>query len=379
MSDFISTRRALLAGAAATTAGLALGPGLVRAAPGPRPRPGSDPVRLFSNENRYGPCEGAMRAIRDSLHLSSRYAALDAVQSLRRLIAEQEDVSPEHILLTAGSLEALCAIAGEYASGGGGVVCAQRTFPALPSFAEHVGGKVTRVPLDANLAHDLDAMEAHVGPDTRLVSVCNPSNPTGTIVDPARLRAFCEAVSTRATVLVDEVYIHYLDPAPGQSMVDLVRAGKKVIVARSFSKIYGLAGMRVGYAIAQPGVVKRLTEWKMALPNPLSVAAAQASLQDTQFVSRMRKLNAESRKVTASVLDELGLKYVAGHANFMWISLSADQLDLPARLAPHGFHVTTVPSTPIPSDISALRLSLGTVEEMRAFGTALRATLKGRG
>ncbi|WP_233601882.1 aminotransferase class I/II-fold pyridoxal phosphate-dependent enzyme, partial [Corallococcus sp. AB038B] len=124
-----------------------------------------------------------------------------------------------------------------------------------------------RVPLDATLTHDLAAMEARVGAGTKLVSVCNPNNPTGTIVDPARLRAFCEAVSPRATVLVDEVYLNSLEPAPGQSMVDQVRAGRSVIIARSFSKIYGLAGMRVGYALAQPQVIQRLSELRMSLPN----------------------------------------------------------------------------------------------------------------
>ncbi|MCP3097986.1 histidinol-phosphate aminotransferase family protein [Myxococcus sp. K15C18031901] len=379
MSDFSPTRRTLLAGAAASTAGLALGPRLALGAPGARARPGSEPVRLFSNENRYGPCEGALRAIRESVHLSSRYTALDALQAFRQRVAEEEGVAPEQVLVTAGSLEALSAVAGRYALGGGGVVCSELTFPALPEYAETLGGKVTRVPLDANLAHDLDGMEARVGPGTKLVSVCNPNNPTGTIVDAKRLRDFCESVSPRATVLVDEVYLHYLEPSPANSMVDLVRAGRNVIVVRSFSKIYGLAGMRVGYALAQPDVVKALFQWRMALPNPLSIAAARASLDDKQFVPRMRKHTQEARRVTSAVLDELGLKYVAGHGNFMWISLAADQLDLPARLAPHGFHVATVPSNPIPANISALRLTLGTVEEMRAFAPALRATLKGRG
>ncbi|WP_158502107.1 histidinol-phosphate transaminase [Vitiosangium sp. GDMCC 1.1324] len=377
MSAFAPTRRALLTGAAVATAGLALRPALTVAAPAPsRPAPGTELIRLFSNENRYGPCEGAQRAMLEALRLSSRYASLDAVHALRRLIAEQEGVSPEHVLLTAGSLEALTSIAAEYGAGGGGVVCAEITFPALPNYAARLGAKVQRVPMDGHMAHDLEAMEARVGSGTKLVSVCNPNNPTGTVVDPARLRAFCEAVSSRATVLVDEVYLHYLEPAPGQSMVDLVRAGRNVIIVRSFSKIYGMAGMRVGYAIAQPDVVKRLSELKMALPNPISLAAAQASLQDTQFVGRMRKLNTEARKLTSKALDDVGMKHIAGHGNFLWIPLKPDQLDLPSRFIPHGFALTTIPKDPIPADVAALRLTIGTVEEMRAFATALRSVLK---
>jgi histidinol-phosphate aminotransferase len=375
VSDFAPTRRALLTGAAAATAGLALRPGLSLAAPTPRPLPSSAPVRLFSNENRYGPSEGALRAMRESLHLCSQYASGNRIDDLKRLIAEQEGLTLEHVLLTAGSYEALTIVATEYASGGGGVVCAKPSYPVLAEYAERVGGKAQRVPLDAQLAHDLEAMEARVGADTKLVAVCNPNNPTGTMVDPARLRAFCEAVSPRATVLVDEVYLNYLEPAPGQSMVDLVRAGKNVIVLRSFSKIYGMAGLRMGYALAQPATVKRLLGLRSLL-NSLSVEAARASLQDKAFLGRMRKLTAESRKVTTSVLDELGLKYVAGHANFVWIPLDAHQLDLPARFIPHGFHLTLQPNLPIPADVSALRLTLGTVEEMRAFGAVLRKVLK---
>ncbi|AGC43147.1 histidinol-phosphate aminotransferase [Myxococcus stipitatus DSM 14675] len=376
MSHFLPTRRALLAGAAATTAGLALRPELSLAASTSRRPPSEDPVRLFSNENRYGPCEGALRAMRESLHLASRYASMDSIETLKRLIAEQEGVTPEHVVLTAGAFEALALIANNFSAGGGGVVCSERVYDVLPTFAARAGGKVESVPLDASMAHDLDAMEARVGTNTRLVSVCNPSNPTGTIVDPAKLRAFCDKVSPRATVLVDEVYIHYLESPSSQSMVDLVRAGKNVLITRSFSKVYGLAGMRVGYALGQPALIKQLHAMRGSLLSSVSTVAAIASLQDTAFVTRMRKLNGEARKVTTAALDEVGLKYVPGHANFLWIALNAKQLDLPARFAPHGIHLRMNPREAISPEVSALRLTLGTVEEMRTFGTLLRSMLK---
>ncbi|QSQ17684.1 pyridoxal phosphate-dependent aminotransferase [Myxococcus landrumensis] len=376
MSYFLPTRRALLAGAAATTAGLALRPELSLAASAARRPPSEDPVRLFSNENRYGPCEGALRAMRESLHLASRYAAVDSIATLKRLIAEQEGLTPDHVVLTSGAFEALTLIANKFSTGGGGVVCSERVYDVLPTYAAQAGGKVVRVPLDASMTHDLEAMEARVDANTRLVSVCNPSNPTGTIVDAAKLRAFCDKVSSKATVLVDEVYIHYLEAPASQSMVDLVRAGKNILITRSFSKIYGLAGMRVGYALGQPALIKQLHEMRASLLSSVSTVAAIASLQDTAFVTRMRKLNAESRKVTTAVLDEVGMKYIPGHANFLWIPLTAKQLDLPARFAPHGFHLLTNPRNAISADVSALRLTLGTVEEMRTFGTLLRSVLK---
>ncbi|WP_342379789.1 aminotransferase class I/II-fold pyridoxal phosphate-dependent enzyme [Myxococcus stipitatus] len=378
MSHFLPTRRALLAGAAATTAGLALRPELSLAASASTPRrsPNEDPVRLFSNENRYGPCEGALRAMRESLHLASRYASLDSIDTLKRLIAEQEGLAPDHVVLTSGAFEALTLIANKFGTGGGGVVCSERVYDVLPVYAAQAGGKVDRVPLDASQTHDLDAMEARVGESTRLVAVCNPSNPTGTIVDAAKLRAFCDKVSAKATVLVDEVYIHYLESPASQSMVDLVRAGKNVLITRSFSKIYGLAGMRVGYALGQPALIKQLHLMRASLLSSVSTVAAIASLQDPAFVTRMRKLNNEARKVTTAALDDVGLKYVPGHANFLWIPLSAKQLDLPARFAPHGIHLRANPREAIAADVSALRLTLGTVEEMRTFGTLLRSMLK---
>ncbi|AKF85173.1 hypothetical protein MFUL124B02_10170 [Myxococcus fulvus 124B02] len=368
----LPTRRALLAGAAAA---LVVRPELSMAAPAPRKNWSQDPVRLFFNENRYGPCEGALRVMRESLHLSSRYASQDRVDALKRLIAEQEGLTPEHVLLTAGAFEALVLIANEFASGGGGVICPDPSFPIVATYAERAGGKVQRVPLDATMTHDLDALAARVDAGTKLVSVCNPNNPTGTIVDSGRLRAFCEAVAPRATVLVDEVYIQYLEPAPGLSMVDQVRAGKDVIITRSFSKIHGLAGMRVGYALAQPALVKKLSERQMTLPNAVSIEAALASLQDKAFVPRIRKLITDARRITTKALDTVGMKYVPGHANFVWMPLPPELLDLPVRFAPHGFHLTTQPNVPIAADAARLRLTVGTVEEMTAFAALLRSML----
>ncbi|MCP3065075.1 histidinol-phosphate aminotransferase family protein [Myxococcus sp. K38C18041901] len=376
MPHTLPTRRALLAGAAAvTTAALTLRPEPSSAAPVPRRNWSQDPVRLFSNENRYGPCEGALRVMRESPHLASRYVSQTRVDALKRAIAELEGLTPEHVLITAGSFEALVLLANEFGAGGGGVICPDPSFPVVATFAERAGGKVQRVPLDATMTHDLDALAARVDANTKLVSVCNPNNPTGTVVDSARLRSFCEAMASRATVLVDEVYIHYLEPAPGLSMVDLVRAGKDVIVTRSFSKIHGLAGMRMGYTLAQPALVKKLDSRQMTLPNPLAVEAALASLQDKAFVPRMRKLTTDARRITTKALDAAGLKPVPAHANFVWMPLPPELLDLPGRFIPHGFHLTTRPHVPIAPEIACLRLTVGTVEEMTAFATLLPSLL----
>ena len=375
MSDFTPSRRSLLSGAAAAAAGLALRPPDAWAAPPRVVRPAGAPIRLFANENNHGPCDGARRVLRDSaVEGSNRYAGRAGADALVRFIAMNEDVSPEHVVLTAGSTEVLTTAAAAFGIGGGEVVCADNTFVVLPLYAERVGARVVRVPLDARLAHDLPAMEARVGSGTRLVYVVNPNNPTGTTVDSAQLRAFCEAVSPRATVLVDEAYLEYLEPTPGLSMVDLVRAGRNVIVLRTFSKVYALAGLRVGYALAPPQVAARLRGFRMSLPNPVALAAARASLEDRGFVPRMRRLNAEARAVTVRALQASGLRFVGDGGNFLYVHTGPARRDFAARMAAHGVLVAWDPAVSNPDEW--IRLSLGTVAEMRVFASALRSVVR---
>ncbi|WP_158620138.1 pyridoxal phosphate-dependent aminotransferase [Corallococcus sicarius] len=376
MSESTPSRRALLSGATATAAALALRPSFVLAA-GARARgaPAGAPVRLFANENNAGPCAGALRAIRDTApHLGHRYAGRASADAFARRIGTLHGVDASQVVLTAGSTEVLTTAAVAFGLNGGEVVCADNTFPVLPLYAERVGGKVVRVPLDARHAHDLAAMEARVGSGTRLVYVVNPNSPTGTVLDPVRLRAFCEAVSPRATVLVDEAYVEYLDPATTPSMVDLVRAGRNVIVLRTFSKAYALAGLRVGYALAPPAIAERLRGLRMSLPNPVALAAAGASLDDPDFVALTRKRIAEARAITVRALDAAGLAHVGDGGNFLWVQAGPSRRDLPPRLAAHGLHITWTPDQPLTEDW--FRLTLGTVEDMRRFGSALHAVTR---
>jgi histidinol-phosphate aminotransferase len=372
VSDIELNRRSVL-GAGLASAGLALLPWRTAlAAPAAQPlRTAGAPVRLSANENPYGPGESARRAAREAVAQGNRYVARDVQEAFVQLIAEREGLSPEHVVLTAGSTELLCMAGAALGAGGGGVVASEEVFPVLPRYAQALGARVTHVPLTEGKAHDLEAMEARVETGTRLVYVCNPSNPTGTTVPPAALRAFCARVSAHAPVLVDEAYVEYLDPAEPASMVGLLRQGHDVIVSRTFSKVYGLAGLRIGYGLARPQVAERLRALRMSLPSPVGVAAARASLLDTAFVRHARARNAEARAWTGAALERLGVPYIPSHANFLYFR--APSRTLPAALLQRGVAIT---HTPAPLESDWARVSVGTLPEMHAFAAALAAVLR---
>ena len=202
-------------------------------------------VRLGSNENPYGPSEKARKAIVESMSEGNRYAH-SVAQELRNTIAQREGVAPEFVLMGCGSSELLCLAGMTAGLEGGAVLSAFPTFRLLMDYATKFNARWDRVDLDANMVHDLEAMASAVKSDTRIVFVVNPNNPTGTVVDHDKLKSFCQDVSKKATVFADEAYIEFLDQPEKKSMVELVKQGHNVIVSRTFSKVYGLAGLRIG-------------------------------------------------------------------------------------------------------------------------------------
>jgi len=238
------------------------------------------------------------------------------------------------------------------------------------TYAEGVGAYVHRVPLTDDLVHDFVAMERRVTPATRLVFVCNPNNPTATIAPPAAVRDFCETVSSRAVVFVDEAYIDLLDDPAAHTMIDLVHQGRDVIVARTFSKIHGLAGMRIGYAIARPDIIARIAAYRMGSPNVLGVRAAIASLQDTAFQAYSRARIAEGRSFVNAVLDEVGYRYTTSHANFVFFHTGVPIQQFQKTMSDLGVLV----ARPFPPLLDWCRVSIGTTEELQVFATALRST-----
>ncbi|HEX7942522.1 MAG TPA: histidinol-phosphate transaminase, partial [Gemmatimonadaceae bacterium] len=366
------TRREWVTSCGMTAAGLMVTRsgvrGLPELAPAAEPRQPAV-IRLCFNENPHGPPATALRAAQQALTGANRYADAETFDALAARIAEREGVTPAHVLIGSGSSELLGLAAMAYARRGAEVLVADPSFPHLGNIAEGLGATVHRVPVDAQYRHDLDRMAEAVTAETTLVQICNPNNPTGTIVPGDQLRAFCEHVSPRAPVLVDEAYHELVEAPEHASMVPLASAGANVIVLRTFSKIYGMAGFRVGYAIARPDLIQQLKRLQTTDVSVASLRAALAAYSDRTFTERSRRLIREARELTARGLDELGVRYVPSHTNFIAFWAGPTQRDLPVRLYARGVKISWEVK---PLDGDWARVSIGTAKEMGSFLTALR-------
>jgi histidinol-phosphate aminotransferase len=330
-----------------------------------------DPIRLIANENPYGPSESAKQAMVESLADGWMYATSDT-RVLRELIAEREGVAVDHILITAGSGE-LLRMAGLSFGQSGEIIAARPTFSMLTGYVRSTGGTVHEVELDSAMRHDLSAMEGRVTDSTSLVYVCNPNNPTGTVLNADQLRAFIETVEARATVFVDEAYVDLLDDPTHNAMIDQVKAGKNVILARTFSKIHGLAGLRVGYAIARPDLIKRLSPLQMSIPNVMGLRAAAASYRDIGFQKYSKDKIKECVAMTEATLDELGLKYTPTVTNFLVFDTGGSVRDFAKTMRQNNI---LVGRSYAPYN-NWCRVSMGTVEQMAVFSQVLRDYYKG--
>ena len=241
-------------------------------------------ARLLANENPFGPSASAKKAISEAIDSSYQYPFQNRVK-LEDKITEFEGLQKGQVLLAAGSSPLLLAAALQF--GKGTIVSAAPTYEDLLRHAEQLGTKVVRVPLTSNYVYDLEAMEKAIDSSTSLVYICNPNNPTATVADTAALKGFCERVSKKTTVFVDEAYIDYMEDPKSISLIDSVKKGQNLIVARTFSKLYGFAGLRVGYIVAQPETISKLS---MYTAGPMSIsatslAAAVVAYQDKSFLT----------------------------------------------------------------------------------------------
>jgi len=358
------TRRSLLASAGGW---LAAGPLVAIAAQ--HARPATPMLRLIANENPYGPSPAARAAANDAIAESWMYA-VRSTGVLKKLIAEHEDVGTDNVIVTAGSCEALRVAALVFGQAGGRVVTATPTFSFLPNYARSLGCEIDEIPLDDTMTFDLDAMAAAVRDDTRIVYVCNPNNPTGTLLDGPSVAAFIDEVSPRAPVLVDEAYLNLGDDAfvAKHTAVGSVRAGQPAIVTRTFSKLYGMAGMRIGYAIAPPDIIAALEKLRISMLNRPGVLAATASLKDTEFVTFSRARVRECMDITTGVLTELGRPYVPSYGNFVYFDTGGPAKDFMAGMRRAGI-LTGMSYAPYPT---WARVSMGKVDEMYAFADVAR-------
>jgi histidinol-phosphate aminotransferase len=324
------------------------------------------PIRLRSNENPYGPSALTRKAMSDSVSSSNRYN-WELLDELIEKIAQKHTVTPQSILLGAGSSEILNLVALHCSKKSGNLIIAETTFDYWTVTAENAGLKKIAIPLTADKKHDLSAMLNAIDTDTKMVYVCNPNNPTGTICGSEALLNFINEATKRTKVLVDEAYLDFTDQP---SLAHLVTENKNLIIAKTFSKIYALAGSRIGYAIANPDTIEELSELQFSTNGSVSVVSASgalASLKDDKFVTDTISLNKEVRKYTIEQLENLKIRCIPSHTNFVYFSLENYKKDFFEQLKKN-----TILGTKIYEEKGKWsRITIGTMKEMKQFIKAL--------
>jgi histidinol-phosphate aminotransferase len=331
----------------------------------------TEKIRLNSNENPYGPSPLARQAMVDAVVSSNRYA-WETGQTLRINIAKTFALSPENVLLGAGSSEILGLAAQLAALKKGNIVAANQTFRIWMNAAEKLGLQIIRVPLTNDKKHDLSSMLRAVNKETSLVYICNPNNPTGTIVPSVELKSFVEELSKSTMVLLDEAYIEYCDEP---SLAELIVGNKNLIVAKTFSKFYGLAGARLGYALAHPETIKRLSAlqpWENAGASAVSIAGANASLTDNAFKKATKQKNIETKEFVYSVYNELHIPYTVSYTNFLTYSVKDFTGNFIAALTEHNILAGRI----IEEEGKWARITIGTLDEMKTYLNILKQIWK---
>jgi histidinol-phosphate aminotransferase len=326
-----------------------------------------DLIRLHNNESPFGISPKAIDAITESIPLSNRYPHRQYSQ-LIDLIAERENVSPDHIILGAGSTDVMVTLI-HLVSTNGEILVGDPTYFDFIYYAEQAECRLNRVRLNNKYEHDLEGMEQQISPRTDLIYICNPNNPAGSITPKDKLELFCESASKHALVVVDEAYHEYVEDEAYASMIDLAKQRKNIIVTRTFSKIFGLAGLRIGYGIAHPDTLTKLKKLSrnFAPVAWLSLKAAAAIYQDQRFISGVREKNKQVKSYLCAELKNLGLYYIPSHTNFVLFKVDQDAAELAAKLEAQNIRIRPFRM----HDKQWIRVSMGTKDELEIFVAAL--------
>jgi histidinol-phosphate aminotransferase len=319
-------------------------------------------VRLSANENPYGPSQKAFQAITDSFGLACRYPD-EHNNVLIDKLAKLNSVNHDQILLGDGSGEILKLCAETFTGPQNGkLVAADPTFEAILNNASANGAEVIKVPLTSTYAHDLPKMLSSAKPG--LIYVCNPNNPTASITPKDELRDFIAATPPQTMILVDEAYFHYADSPDYDSVIALVKGRPNLIVSRTFSKIYGMAGLRCGYCVAQKETIDRMRRNQMwDSVNCMALAAATASLDDLDHVPSGQRLNREAKTFVTSELDKMGYEQIPSQANFIMFDCKRPVVPLIQAMKQRNVHVGRL----FPALPNHMRLTIGKKTEMESF------------
>jgi histidinol-phosphate aminotransferase len=330
-------------------------------------------IQLDSNENPNGPGVEALDAVRAALSLANRYPYTEA-GTLRTAIARLHGIPVSHVVLGCGSTEVIRMAMQTFVSRARPLVTASPTFEMPNDYAATLGAPILAVRVGGDLALALDAMEARTE-SAGLVYVCNPNNPTATVLPEPALIGFVDRLARttpQTAVLIDEAYHEYVDDPAYATSIPLAVTHRNVIVSRTFSKIHGLAGLRCGYAIAEPDTITRLTRFKLETGvNQVAIAAGLAAIADAERVTHERALNRESKAYTRQLLASCGFPSGASETNFVFVDLKGN-----ARAFRDGCRRAGVlVGRPFPPLDSYARISIGTLEEMHRAGAVFKRVL----
>lgn len=331
-------------------------------------------VQLASNENPLGPSPRAIEAARRALAAGNRYTE-GGDKYLREALAARHGVAFENVILGAGSSELIAMVARALLSPGRAGVTSASTFPLYPISIKIAGAELVETPL-REFAIDLEGMAACLPASAKLIFLANPNNPTGTMFSAGEFDAFLARVPENVLVVLDEAYAEYVERSDYSRSIELVRARKNVLVLRTFSKVFGLAGLRIGYGIGDAGLLRELDKVRTPYNTAgVAEAAALAALEDAEHVSRSSECNRAGLAQLARGLDELRVRHVPSVANFVLVDLGREAKTVAVRLEKRGVLARPMGFVALPN---AIRVSVGTKEDnaqfLEALGEALEVT-----
>ena len=326
-------------------------------------------VQLGMNENPFGPSPKAAAAARAYMDHVAPYPD-DSGFFLRKKLAGHYNVSMDALIISSGSSDILAMAYHALLAPGAEVLTGQASFVVYYQLSDVLNMPMIRVPMK-DYGFDLDAMASRITPNTRLIVIANPNNPTGTILRRKELDAFVERIPDHALVILDEAYFEYVGDAEFPDALEYVRVGRPVLVLRTFSKVFGLAGLRIGYGISTPEVIGTLYKVRMAF-NTSSVAqvAALAAWDDHEHVERSVRLNREGLEFLYDGLEKRRVKYVPSFANFVLVELQRPARPVTEALLKQGVIVRPAWGCP-----TCMRVSVGTHEQNARFLSALDKAL----
>ncbi|HOB81861.1 MAG TPA: histidinol-phosphate transaminase [Peptococcaceae bacterium] len=331
---------------------------------------GKTMVKLSANESLWGPSPHVYELLRQKTALN--YYPDGAAVRLKQLLAEDWKLAPDYFCMGNGADEIIFLLANSFLNPGDEAVIPTPTFSSYETAVRIVGGKATLVP-QPELTFNLEEIASLTGRNTKMVFLCNPNNPTGTIFSAQALKAFLAQVSPQTLVILDEAYCHYVQDAQYPSSRELVRQYENLIILRTFSKVFGLAALRIGYAVASPKLIRELE--KVRAPynvNSLAQAAAIAAWQDKPYLQKVVDETCTERTRLIQRLQECGLKLLPSQANFVLIR-HAQAILVAELLLQEGFLVRNTASFGLPD---WFRVTIGPAEKMDSFMEAVRKVLQ---